>query len=79
MLCINRKYTVSVGLPLENELVAKLNEFGISITNKRYYGTTFHGHDIMKVYFECMSNEDEMDALIEYLQLSFKGMASIIF
>lgn len=79
MLCINRKYVVSVGLSMENEITAKLNELDISIINKQYHGGTFCGIELKKVYFDCMSSETKMNSLIEYLQLSFDGVASIIY
>lgn len=79
MLTIMRKYTIGVFERDVSDIKSKIEEFNISIQRIGHHGTTIKGREIIKIYFDCMSDEEEMDKLIEYLQLSFKGFASIIF
>ena len=79
MLTIMRKYTIGVYERDASDIKSKIEEFNVSIQRIDHHGMNIKGREIIKIYFDCMSNEEEMDKLIEYLQLSFKGFASIIF
>lgn len=79
MLTIMRKYTIGVHPNYSEEIENKLKDLNISITKTNYNGWKFHGVELIKKYYDCMSDEEEMDILIEYLQLEFKGTASIIY
>lgn len=79
MLEIMRKYTIGVFPRWVSDIEDKLKELNVSIQKTDYYRTTILGKEIGKVYFDCMSDEDTMDNLIKYLQLSFEGRASIIY
>lgn len=79
MLFIMRTYTIGVSERVASDVKSKIEEFNISIQRIDRHGETINGMEFIKIYFVCMSSEEEMDKLIEYLQLSFKGYASIIF
>lgn len=61
------------------EIENKLKDLNISITEINYRGRMFGDVELVKKYYDCVSTEEEMDNLIEYLQLKFKGIAGIIY
>lgn len=79
MLTIMRKFTIGVSERDASDIKRIIEEFDISIQQIDHHGITIRGKEIIKIYFVCMSDEEDMDKLIEYLQLSFKGFASIIY
>lgn len=79
MLTIMRKYTIGVHPNSSEEVENKLKGLNISITRTDYHSMMFGGVEMIKKYYDCISTEEEMSKLIEYLQLNFKGVASIIY
>lgn len=79
MLNIMRKYTIGVHPNHSEEIENKLKDLNISIMGAKCHGQMFCGVELIKKYYDCMSTEEEMEALIEYLQLKFNGIASIIY
>lgn len=79
MLFIRRKFTLGIDIRSLEIIETKMKEFNIDWYRKKFYEPPIKQIKIIKVYYECTASEDDMDKLIEYLQLEFKGLASITF
>lgn len=79
MLFINKKFDLSVLASDSDKIEEKLKEFGIMYVGPRYHGMIIHDNQIVKVHFDCQTNEDELEKLKTYLQDEFKGISSITF
>ena len=79
MLTIMRKYTIGILPNSSEEVENKLKDLNISITRTDYHSVMFGDVELIKKYYDCISTEEEMTKLIEYFQLNFGGIASIIY
>lgn len=80
MITITRKYEIGCHYKNKEFMEKKLNEFGIDVIGIKPFNTKVLGRDMISIYFQCMSSEEEMDKLIEYFQLKYKGYdVSIIY
>lgn len=83
MITITRKYEIGCTYKNKEFVEKKLNEFGISVHRIKTNSNSINnilGREICSVYFQCTSSEEEMDDLIEYFQLKYRGCdVSIIY
>lgn len=79
MLFIRRKFTLSIRIESLEFIENKMKEFNIDWYRRKFYEPPIKQIKIIKVYYSCMADEEDMDKFIEYLQLEYKGFASITF
>lgn len=79
MVTINRKFTVSVSDRHYSEVKSIINKFPIVITKVDSYEETIVGITIRRIYFECISEEEMMDRLVEYFQTKFDKNVNVTF
>ena len=79
MFVVNRRYTIGTFERYYSEVESILNTFRVTTIKHSSYETMLLGKNMRNVYFECVSEEEVMDRLIEYFQTKFDGYASITF
>lgn len=79
MFIVSRKYTIGTHPWCSSQVESILKKFDIQVEKVKSYTTTLLGHEIVKLYYECLSDEETMDNLIAYFQTNFDGYADITF
>lgn len=78
MLTIIRRFRLSCSLKNRHYMAKLLNEFDISVLKLSYTKHEILDHVLETAVFECLSIEEKLDNLIEFLQLKYNGYDATI-
>lgn len=79
MLDIIRKYTLIVDEKRSGDIVRTLKNYGVTIDLIDYSVTKVAGYSYVDTHISCKSNDVILERLIDYLQTTFRGKATIIY